>query len=42
MDHVIPISKGGTHSWDNVRLAHRHCNAIKRDALLKYLKTVEK
>lgn len=42
IDHVIPISKGGTHSWDNVRLAHRHCNAIKRDALLKDLKTVEK
>lgn len=42
IDHVIPISKGGTHSWDNVRLAHRHCNAIKRDTLLKDLKTVEK
>ena len=29
VDHVIPISKGGDHSWDNVRLAHRRCNTIK-------------
>lgn len=29
IDHVIPISKGGNHSWDNVRLAHRICNTIK-------------
>ena len=25
-DHVIPLSCGGKHSWDNVRLAHRLCN----------------
>jgi len=31
IDHVIPISKGGTHTWDNVRLAHRLCNMYKRD-----------
>lgn len=31
IDHVIPISKGGTHTWDNVKIAHRHCNTIKRD-----------
>lgn len=29
IDHVIPIAKGGTDSWDNVRLAHRICNSIK-------------
>lgn len=29
IEHVIPISKGGTHSWDNVRIAHRICNSIK-------------
>lgn len=29
IDHVIPISKGGTHTWDNIRLAHRICNTIK-------------
>lgn len=26
IDHVVPISNGGKHSWDNVRLAHRICN----------------
>lgn len=25
----MPISKGGLHSWDNVRLAHRICNRRK-------------
>lgn len=31
IDHVIPIAKGGTHTWNNVRLAHRICNSIKSD-----------
>lgn len=26
IDHIIPLSEGGKHSWDNVRLAHRGCN----------------
>ena len=25
-DHMIPLSEGGLHSWDNIRLAHRICN----------------
>lgn len=33
IDHVIPIAKGGTHTWDNVKLAHRHCNSVKRDSI---------
>ncbi len=28
-DHVIPKSKGGTNTWDNIRLAHRLCNSKK-------------
>jgi 5-methylcytosine-specific restriction endonuclease McrA len=31
LDHVIPKSKGGTHSWDNVVAACSHCNARKGD-----------
>ena len=31
IDHVIPLSKGGEHSWSNVKLAHRICNSIKGD-----------
>lgn len=28
-EHVIPLSKGGLHSWENVRLAHIKCNSSK-------------
>ena len=31
IDHVIPLAKGGLHEWDNVKLAHRRCNYLKRD-----------
>lgn len=33
VDHRIPISKGGTHTWDNVRAAHAKCNFDKGDDL---------
>lgn len=29
IDHVIPISKGGEHSYANVQLSHRVCNRSK-------------
>ncbi len=29
LDHIIPVSRGGTHTWDNVQLAHRRCNSRK-------------
>jgi hypothetical protein len=28
-DHIIPLSKGGLHAWDNVRLTHKHCNELR-------------
>lgn len=31
LDHVIPRSKGGQHSWDNVVAACERCNAFKGD-----------
>ncbi len=34
IDHVIPRSKGGTHTWDNVAIACKTCNHKKGD---KYL-----
>jgi 5-methylcytosine-specific restriction endonuclease McrA len=34
IDHVIPRSRGGTHTWDNVVAACRPCNARKMDRLL--------
>lgn len=35
IDHVIPISKGGLHSWDNVRLACWKCNTKKADGVIE-------
>lgn len=35
IDHVIPVAKGGTHTWDNVKIAHRQCNSLKRDEVLQ-------
>lgn len=29
VDHVIPLAKGGAHTWDNVALAHRRCNTSR-------------
>jgi 5-methylcytosine-specific restriction endonuclease McrA len=34
LDHVIPKSRGGEHSWDNVVAACRPCNVRKRDRFL--------
>ncbi|MBD2462457.1 HNH endonuclease [Oscillatoria sp. FACHB-1407] len=34
LDHVIPRSKGGTHTWDNVVAACATCNSLKGDRLL--------
>ena len=34
IDHVIPRSKGGEHTWENVVAACRRCNVRKRDRLL--------
>ena len=33
LEHVIPLSKGGQHVWDNVRPAHWKCNMDKGDKL---------
>lgn len=29
IDHIVPVALGGTHTWDNVQIAHRICNTIK-------------
>lgn len=33
IDHVIPLSKGGKHSWENVKLAHHRCNTLKSNRI---------
>ena len=35
IEHVIPITKGGTHSWDNVMVACRDCNTRKKTKSLE-------
>jgi len=35
IDHVLPRSRGGSHTWDNVVAACRRCNSQKRDCLLQ-------
>lgn len=34
VDHVLPLSKGGAHSYVNVQLAHARCNVSKRDRIV--------
>ena len=29
VEHITPISEGGTHTWDNVAPAHAYCNFQK-------------
>lgn len=39
IEHVIPICRGGTHTWGNVKLACRQCNINKsRKTYQEYLK----
>ena len=33
VDHVIPRSRGGTHTWDNVVAACKRCNSRKENRL---------
>lgn len=34
LDHIIPKSKGGSHTYDNVTLLCRSCNTIKGDKIV--------
>lgn len=29
IDHIMPLCNGGSHSWSNVKLAHKRCNEVK-------------
>lgn len=31
IDHIVPLSKGGSHTRANVQAAHRFCNSLKSD-----------
>lgn len=34
LDHITPLSEGGSHSYKNVQLAHFGCNISKKDSVL--------
>jgi 5-methylcytosine-specific restriction endonuclease McrA len=34
IDHILPRTQGGTHTWDNVQLAHQICNSYKSDNMV--------
>jgi 5-methylcytosine-specific restriction endonuclease McrA len=35
LDHVVPKSRGGAHTWDNVVAACRRCNSKKENRLIE-------
>ncbi len=35
IDHIVPISKGGVHSYDNVQITHLRCNVGKGNREIK-------
>ena len=40
LDHILPLSKGGTHEYANVQLAHFLCNSLKSDGGTDQLRLV--
>lgn len=40
IDHVVPVSKGGPLTFDNVQLLCRSCNARKRDHVIRYIPSI--
>ena len=37
LDHIIPLSKGGTHTYNNIQLLCRQCNGTKSDNVIDAL-----
>jgi 5-methylcytosine-specific restriction endonuclease McrA len=36
LDHVVPLSRGGEHSYANVQVAHPFCNLSKGPRLIEH------
>lgn len=37
LDHIVPVSKGGTHTLDNVQCSHFICNSLKQAGVLEVI-----
>jgi 5-methylcytosine-specific restriction endonuclease McrA len=35
LDHIVPLARGGSHSWNNVQTGCPPCNCAKQDRLLE-------
>lgn len=33
VDHIVPVSKGGMNTWENIQITCDHCNIQKADQL---------
>lgn len=42
IEHVFPLSLGGKHQWENVRLAHMRCNLKKGNTTSEYTKEMSR
>lgn len=31
LDHIVPLARGGSHTYDNLAVAHFQCNSTKSD-----------
>ena len=40
VDHLVPLSDRGEHSWDNVSLAHWICNVTRRNGGIAQLRLI--
>lgn len=41
LEHLTPLANGGTHTWDNVGLAHLRCNQIRHTSRNYLIKTLD-
>lgn len=41
VDHIVPLSRGGEHSMNNVQCAHLSCNCSKSDQTIEEISEVE-